>query len=299
MGQRDTRAASPTLPNRAGGIIAILEDIQAKHGYLPADELRRVSRETGQSMVDIYGVATFFRAFSLTPRGHHQVAVCLGTACHVRGGPAIARELERQLGISAGQTTPDNEFTLETVNCLGACALGPVVVIDGHYFSKVRPSMVKSILDQALAGIEAADPKNDDRVIPLEVTCARCNHSLMDAERLIDDRASIRLIVSTPGRFGKLHLSSLYGSGSFACDHDIPLGDVTELHCPHCQSALTGGPPCGECGAPVASLFVSGGAVLQICSRRGCAAHMLDISGVNLWPAAGAADVQAEPAWGK
>jgi NADH-quinone oxidoreductase subunit E len=299
MGQQDTRAASPRLLSRAGGIISILEEIQAGHGYLPADELRRVSQETGQSLVDIYGVATFFRAFSLTPRGKHQVSVCLGTACHVRGGPAIARELERQLGIKAGQTTPDKEFTLETVNCLGACALGPVVVIDGHYYSKVRPSKVKAILDQAVAGIVGADVRTDQRIIPIDATCARCNHSLMDLDHLIDDRASIRLIVSTPERFGNLRLSSLYGSHSFVCDFEIQLGDVTELFCPHCQTALTGGATCGECDAPVASMFVSGGAVLQICSRRGCAAHMLDISGVNLWSASDAADSPAATSCGK
>jgi len=294
MRQTDTESTSLSHADRGGSIISILEEIQARHGYLPASELQRVAAETGQSLVDIYGVATFFRAFSLTPRGRHLISACLGTACHVRGGPAIAKELERQLGIRAGETTPDREFTLETVNCLGACALGPVVVADGHYFSKVRASMVRNILDRARSGLETTDVRTDQRIIPLEVNCARCNHSLMDSDRLVDDRASIRLIVSMQSQHGRLSLSSLYGSCSFACDLEIPLGTVTELYCPHCQTPLTGVPPCGECGAPVASMFVNGGAVLQVCSRRGCTAHMLDINGVNLWSAGCGIESSAE-----
>lgn len=119
-----------------GGLIAVLEDIQERYGYLPENMLRLVSKQSGRSLVDVYGVATFYRSFSLKPRGKHLVCACLGTACHVRGASRTVEELERQLGIKAGETTPDGQFTLETVNCLGACALGPVVVIDGHYFSK-------------------------------------------------------------------------------------------------------------------------------------------------------------------
>ncbi|UCF16015.1 MAG: NAD(P)H-dependent oxidoreductase subunit E, partial [Phycisphaerales bacterium] len=123
-----------------GGMIAILEEIQAKCSYLPEKALRIVSERTGYSLVDVYGIATFYRSFSLRPRGRHLTCACLGTACHVRGAPRIVQELEQQLGIKAKETTADREFTLETVNCLGACALGPVIVIDGHYFSKVRTS---------------------------------------------------------------------------------------------------------------------------------------------------------------
>ena len=135
-----------------GGLISILAEIQAKYGYLPEEALREVAERTGRSLVDIYGISTFYRAFSLKPRGKHLISVCLGTACHVRGGPRVLEEFEKQLGISAGATTGDKEFTLETVNCLGACALGPVVVIDGHYFTAVRTPKVKGILDRALEG---------------------------------------------------------------------------------------------------------------------------------------------------
>lgn len=125
--------------NGHGGLISILEEIQAVYSYLPREALEEVARQTGRSLVDIYGVATFYTAFSLEPRGKHLVSACLGTACHVRGGPAVAQELERQLGIKAGETTPDREFSLETVNCLGACARaggcgGRPLLPQNHYF---------------------------------------------------------------------------------------------------------------------------------------------------------------------
>ncbi len=135
-----------------GGLIAILEEIQIRYGYLPEKSLRIVGEKMGRSLVDIYGVATFYSSFSLKPRGKHLISVCLGTACHVRGAPRIAEEFERQLGIQAGETSADREFTLETVNCLGACALGPIVVVDGQYFSNVKTSKVKHILEQAVHG---------------------------------------------------------------------------------------------------------------------------------------------------
>ena len=95
---------------KMGSLIAILEDIQAKYSYLPENVLRSVAEETGRSLVDIFGIATFYKTFSLKPRGKHLVSLCLGTACHVRGAKNIAREVEQQLSIQAGQTTPDNEF---------------------------------------------------------------------------------------------------------------------------------------------------------------------------------------------
>src|SRR5512135_194293 len=102
-------------------IITVLEEIQKKYSYLPEEALRIVSQATGHSLVDIYGVATFYRLFSLKPRGKHLILACSGTACHVRGGPGIAGEIQRQLGIAAGETTPDGEISFETVSCLGAC----------------------------------------------------------------------------------------------------------------------------------------------------------------------------------
>jgi len=127
-------------------LIAILQDIQAEYNYLPQESLRIVSETLNISLIDIIGVATFYRAFSLEPRGKHLVTVCLGTACHVRGGPKILEEFERNLGIQAGQTTNDREFSLETVACLGCCAIGPVVVVDGDYYAHTNIRKAGAIL---------------------------------------------------------------------------------------------------------------------------------------------------------
>ncbi len=265
-----------------GKLIATLEEIQSKFGYLPEEELRAVAAETGHSLVDIYGVATFYRAFSLKPRGKHLVSVCLGTACHVRGGPAIAKEIETQLGISAGETTPDKEFTLETVNCLGACALGPVVVADGHYFSNVKISKVKDILNKAREGFDRIEIETDRRVFPLEVSCARCNHSLMDPRHLIDGYPAIRVTVSFGNKHGRMTISSIYGSDKVDSEHKIPTDTVVQMFCPHCHAELIGGAPCGECEAPMVPMIVKGGGVVQICTRSGCKGHLLDLGGATI-----------------
>jgi NADH-quinone oxidoreductase subunit E len=127
-------------------LIAILQDIQAEYHYLPREALVQVSTAMGISLTQVYGVATFFRSFSIEPRGKHTVHVCTGTACHVRGSLRILEEIERELGIPRGKTTSDRNFTLETVNCVGACALGPIAVVDGEYNGQMTPDKVKSVL---------------------------------------------------------------------------------------------------------------------------------------------------------
>ena len=127
-------------------LVSILQDIQFEYRYLPEDALRVVARQLDLQLIQVYGVATFFKAFSLKPRGEHTVTVCLGTACHVRGAPAVLDEAKRQLGIEPGETTEDMSFTLETVNCLGACALGPIMVVDGKYHGQMSPGKVKKVL---------------------------------------------------------------------------------------------------------------------------------------------------------
>ncbi len=265
-----------------GKLIAMLEEVQGKYGYLPQEELHQLSEITGISLTDIYGVATFYRAFSLKPRGRHLVSVCLGTACHVRGGPAIARELEKQLKIKAGETTEDNEYSLETVNCLGACALGPVVVVDGKYFSSVKVSQVKEILESATRGFNHIEVETDQRVFPLEVSCARCNHSLMDSRHIIDGRPSIRVTISSGNKHGRLSISSIYGSDRVSLEHPVDEGAVVQMFCPHCHAELIGGTVCGDCGAPMVPMIVRGGGVVQICSRNACKGHLLDLGGATI-----------------
>jgi len=141
-----------TIVSKYGGnrdsLVSILQDIQAEYHYLPEDTLRVVARQLDLQLIQVYSVATFFKVFSLKPRGEHIVSVCLGTACHVRGAPAVLDEVKRQLGIEPGETTEDMRFTLETVNCLGACALGPIVVVDSKYHGQMSPGKVKKVLKQ-------------------------------------------------------------------------------------------------------------------------------------------------------
>ncbi len=264
-----------------GGVISTLEEIQARFGYLPESALRAVAQRTGRSLVDLFGVATFYRSFSLKPRGKHLISVCLGTACHVRGAPIIGAEFERQLGISAGETTSDKKFTLETVNCLGACALGPMVVVDGHYFSNVTTGNVKQILKKARVGLDKVQIHANQSVFPIEVHCSRCNHSLMDPNHLIDDYPSVRVTVSFGDKHGWLRLSCLYGSYNIESEYDTPMETVAHFFCPHCHGELIGGWNCVECGAPMVPMIVRQGGMVQICARRGCREHMLDVSGVN------------------
>jgi len=127
-------------------LIPILHAIQAEYGYIPKESIARISRFLRISESEIFGVLTFYKGFSLEPRGKFLITVCLGTACHVRGGAIIAAELERRLRIKAGGTTPDRMFTLETVNCLGCCAIGPVVVVNGIYHARVTLKKVEGVL---------------------------------------------------------------------------------------------------------------------------------------------------------
>lgn len=266
-----------------GQMITILEEIQKKYSYLPEEALRLVASATGQPLVDIYGVATFYKLFSLKPRGKHLILACSGTACHVRGGPGIAQEIQRQLGIRGGETTSDGEITFETVNCLGACALGPMVVVDGHYFPNVTRGKVKDLLYKARVGLDRVDIYTDERIFPVEASCPHCNHSLMDRSYLIDGYPSIRVTISFGGNHGWLRLSCLYGSFSVDSEYPVPEDAVVNFFCPHCHSELMGSVSCDRCGAPLVPMLVrGGGGMVQICSRRGCKGHVLDLSGVNI-----------------
>ena len=131
-------------------LIAILQDIQAKMNYLPRKALVQVAKSLDLPLTNIYEVATFYKAFSLEPKGKHTLQVCLGTACHVRGGARILDYLESRLDVKAGGTTQDLAFTLESVNCLGACALGPVMVVDRRYHGRVSPHKIEPILKKCL-----------------------------------------------------------------------------------------------------------------------------------------------------
>ncbi len=132
----------------SSNLIHVLQEANYTFGYLPESVLRRISIRLQIPYSEVYGTASFYKAFSLTPRGEHIINVCMGTACHVRGAPRIVEELEKLLEVESGETTEDGLFTLEEVNCLGACALGPVMTIDGHYHGHLAPAKVEPILKQ-------------------------------------------------------------------------------------------------------------------------------------------------------
>ena len=145
-----THSQIDTIIEQNGGkgsaILSILQDVQAKEKYLPKEALEYIGEKLHIPLNKIYRIATFYRAFSLSPRGKHEVCVCMGTACHVRGAQRIVDQVKLALDIRPGETTKDQNFTLETVNCLGVCAAGPVVAIDGQYFGKMSPSKVDGTL---------------------------------------------------------------------------------------------------------------------------------------------------------
>jgi NADH-quinone oxidoreductase subunit E len=134
-------------PAQPGVLIQLLLDIQSKFNWIPKEAVLRISERVQIPLSQIYRVASFYKAMSLTPRGKHIVSVCLGTACHVRGGPRIMDKVTESLGIKAGETTQDMKFSLERVNCLGCCALGPVIVVDEDYHGKMTPAKVKEVLE--------------------------------------------------------------------------------------------------------------------------------------------------------
>lgn len=131
-----------------GQLVAILQEIQREYLYLKKEALEELNQIMDIPMSQIYSVATFFKAFSLKPRGRHLINVCTGTACHVRGATKILEKMERDLEIERGDTTKDMRFTLETVSCVGACALGPMVIVDGEYSGQMKTDKVENLLDQ-------------------------------------------------------------------------------------------------------------------------------------------------------
>lgn len=151
----ELEALTAKYRGRPRSLIQALQDIQDRFRWLPPEALEHVAAALGLPLVQVYGVATFYRSFSLEPRGRHICTVCLGTACHVRGGAAVLEGFERRLGIAAGQTTPDGAYTLERVNCLGACALAPLAVVDGRPHAGMTEAKIDAVLAEADKGGKA------------------------------------------------------------------------------------------------------------------------------------------------
>jgi len=151
----DKYEAKPTA------LIMILQDIQKHYRYLPIDALKMVSQKMNLPLAQIYGVATFYKSFSLKPKGRNHICVCTGTACHVRQADVILSKLELELKIKAGETTPDNEYSFETVNCLGACALGPLVTANDVYYGNMDVTKVDRMMAK-LRGQEEEETSDEE-----------------------------------------------------------------------------------------------------------------------------------------
>jgi NADH-quinone oxidoreductase E subunit len=132
---------------RHSALMPVLQDVQEEHGYLPIEALERISDHLTVPLAHIYGVVSFYSQFSLTPRGKNIVKMCMGTACHIRGGKGVLDEIQSSLGISDKQTTADGVFTLEVVRCLGTCFLAPVIMVGSRYYGALTPAKARKILD--------------------------------------------------------------------------------------------------------------------------------------------------------
>ncbi len=137
---------SAKYPPIESSLIEILHDVSIEYNYLPGDALKRVSENLGIPIAKVYAVATFYKGFSLEPRGKKIIKVCKGTACHVRGGDRNIDEIKRLLGIGPRETTEDMKFTLEVVNCVGTCAMAPVIVVKDKYYGNATPSTIQEII---------------------------------------------------------------------------------------------------------------------------------------------------------
>lgn len=132
---------------KPGALMPVLHEAQNIYGYLPAEVQTVISEKLDIPLAEVYGVATFYSQFSLTPKGRHRISVCLGTACYVKGSDKILQAIVRELKISCGECTPDKKFSLESCRCVGACGLAPVMIIDGEVYGKLEPAQVAGILD--------------------------------------------------------------------------------------------------------------------------------------------------------
>jgi NADH-quinone oxidoreductase subunit E len=142
-----------------GMLIPMMQDLQSAYGYLPAEQLHRLGQTLGVPLTRIYSVATFYRSFRLAPKGAHEVVLCMGTVCHLKGAPRISAAICEKYNVEPGGTTADGFFSLQGVNCVGACALAPVMVVDGKYYDGVTPESALQIIESLAAGAAVGEAK--------------------------------------------------------------------------------------------------------------------------------------------
>ncbi len=146
--EQELRKAIAANKDSKGSLMPIMQAAQDIYGYLPYEVQKIISDQTGISMEKIYGVATFYAQFSMTPKGEHTVSVCLGTACYVKGAAAVLEKVKEELGIEDGECTSDGKFSLNTCRCVGACGLAPVFMIGNDVYGKMTPDKVHDILEK-------------------------------------------------------------------------------------------------------------------------------------------------------
>ena len=147
---REIQGVIDDTGGQAGAVIRVLQQTQGLIGYLPGTVLMTISRDLKMPLSEIYGIVSFYNFFTMVPKGRHVIQVCMGTCCYVRGGERILDVLKKEYGLEPGGTTPDNRFSLETVRCLGACALAPVMTVDNDIHRRLRPTRVKELLSAYL-----------------------------------------------------------------------------------------------------------------------------------------------------
>jgi len=153
ISDKEIRVIVEAYPPDMRYALAIMQDLQQEFNHIPREALAVIAAHTGGSAAHLYAMATFYKALSLTPKGRHVIKVCDGTACHIHGAANLVDSIRQELGIGPGETTEDGEFSLETVNCLGVCAIAPVVVVGKAYYGKVTPEKLPQILEQYRKGI--------------------------------------------------------------------------------------------------------------------------------------------------
>lgn len=148
VSKEEISAILNAYPKEQRYCLAMMQDMQRKFNYIPREGMEALAEYLGCPLSSLYSMATFYRALSLKPKGKHIIKLCDGTACHIRGSVNLIGGIKRELGIGAGETSEDGEFSLELVNCLGSCALAPVMVVDGKYYGKVTLEKLPEILDE-------------------------------------------------------------------------------------------------------------------------------------------------------
>lgn len=145
--ERELKKVIEKHKNQPGGLMPVLQEAQGIYGYLPLEVQKMIAEGMNVHLSEVYGVATFYSQFSLTPKGEHIISVCLGTACYVKGADKILAAIEEKLGIKAGECTPDGMFSIESCRCLGACGLAPVMTVDGEVYGKCTPEKAVEIIE--------------------------------------------------------------------------------------------------------------------------------------------------------